>query len=470
MAATRLIAMHLQKNRSIQQCIKDRTDYAEDVEKTEHGEFISFYECDPKTVDGEFATSKNEYEINTGRSTKQKDVIAYQIRQSFKPGEVDPEEANKIGYETAMRFTKGKHAFIVATHVDKAHIHNHVIFNSTCLDERHKFNNFFFSGIALQRLGDIICLEHGLSIIKARRPSERTKRTTYPEKKSFREEIRAVIDAVLLKQPKDVDEFIKLLQKEGYDVKRGKYIAVKGKGQKTFLRLRTLGAGYREEDIRKTISGEVKHESQKKQSRTFQPKEKKLDMLLDIQEIISKGKGPGYERWAKIQNVKQVSQTLIFLKEHGIRDYKELAKIAGETATKFGEITTRQKTLEARLIKIAALKKHIINYSKTKNVFAEYRKSGYNKNFYEEHREALILYKSAKDAFKQIEEPIPKIRELNAEYEEVLQKKKLTYAEYKQTQKEMKEYQIAKYNIDQFLKKEEHESNEHQRNRTHPSR
>jgi len=468
-AATRLIAMHLQKNRSIQQCIKDRTDYAENGEKTDHGEFISSYECDPKTVDGEFATAKNEYEINTGRTPKEKDVIAYQIRQSFKPGEVDAEKANKIGYETAMRFTKGKHAFIVATHVDKSHIHNHVIFNSTCLDERHKFNNFFFSGIALQRLSDIICLEHGLSVIKPRRPSEREKRTTYPERKSFREEIRAAIDAALLKKPKDLEEFLKLLREEGYEVKRGKYIAVKGEGQKTFLRLRSLGAGYRDEDINKILTGEVKHTPQKTVGKSYEPQPKKLDMLLDIQEIIAKGKGPGYERWAKLHNVKQVSQTLIFLKEHGIRDYEELAKIAGDASAKFGEITTRQKALEARLIEIAALKKHIINYSKTKDVFAEYRKSGYSKKFFEEHREALTLYKAAKDAFKQIEGPIPKIRELNAEYEEVLKQKKLTYAEYKQAQKEMKDYQTAKYNIDQFMRKQSHERDEHQRNRSHPS-
>lgn len=469
MAATRLIAMHLQKNRSIQQCIKDRTDYAENGEKTEQGEFVSSYECDAKTVDGEFATSKNEYEINTGRSPKGNDVIAYQIRQSFKPGEVEPEEANKIGYETAMIFTKGKHAFIVATHVDKAHIHNHVIFNSTCLDERHKFNNFFFSGIALQRLSDIICLEHGLSIIKAKRPSEREKRTTYPERRSFREEIRAAIDEALSKKPKDLEEFIKLLQEEGYEVKRGKYLAVKGEGQKTFLRLRSLGAGYRDDDINRVINGETKHEPQKERPQTYRPKEKKMDMLLDIQEIIAKGKGPGYERWAKIHNVKQVSQTLIFLREHGIRDYDELAKIAGEASAKFGEITARQKALEARLIEIAALKKHIINYSKTKDVYAEYRKSGYSKKFFEDHREPLTLYRAAKDAFNKIEGQIPKIRELNAEYEEVLRQKKLTYAEYRQAQKEMKEYQIAKYNIDQFLKKQEHEHDEHQRKRSHPS-
>lgn len=124
MAATRLIPMHLQKSRSMGQCLKERTDYAKNDEKTEAGQFVSSYECDPSTVDLEFEITKNQYAVNTGRNPKEKDVIAYQIRQSFKPGETTPEEANQIGYETAMRWTKGKHAFIVATHVDKAHIHS----------------------------------------------------------------------------------------------------------------------------------------------------------------------------------------------------------------------------------------------------------------------------------------------------------------------------------------------------------
>ena len=468
MAATRLIAMHIQRDRSIGQCIKDRTDYAENGEKTEEGQYISSYECDPKTVDKEFAASKNEYEINTGRTPRANDVIAYQIRQSFKPGEVTPEEANQIGYETAMRFTKGKHAFIVATHVDKKHIHNHVIYNSTCLDERHKFNNFFFSGIALQRLSDIVCLEHGLSVIKPRRPSERDKRTTYPERRSFRDELREAIDIILDRKPKDLDEFIKLLEEQGYEIKRGKYISVKGMGQKNFLRLRSLGEGYREHDLEKIFAGEVERSAspeRKGKGKSFGQAEKKMDMLLDIQDIIAKGKGPGYERWAKIHNIKQISQTLLFLKEHDIRDYDDLAARASDASKRFGEITTRQKELEAKLVQIAALKTHIINYSKTKNVYVAYRKSGYSKKFFEEHREALTLHKAAKDAFSKLDGKIPKIKELNAEYEKILSEKKATYAEYRQAQKEMKEMQTAKYNVDQFLRADEHERKEKQKKR-----
>lgn len=468
MAATRLIAMHIQRDRSIGQCIKDRTDYAENGEKTEEGQYISSYECDPKTVDKEFAASKNEYEINTGRTPRANDVIAYQIRQSFKPGEVTPEEANQIGYETAMRFTKGKHAFIVATHVDKKHIHNHVIYNSTCLDERHKFNNFFFSGIALQRLSDIVCLEHGLSVIKPRRPSERDKRTTYPERRSFRDELREAIDIILDRKPKDLDEFIKLLEEQGYEIKQGKYISVKGMGQKNFLRLRSLGEGYREHDLEKIFAGEVERSAspeRKGKGKSFGQAEKKMDMLLDIQDIIAKGKGPGYERWAKIHNIKQISQTLLFLKEHDIRDYDDLAVRASDASKRFGEITTRQKELEAKLVQIAALKTHIINYSKTKDVYVAYRKSGYSKKFFEEHREALTLHKAAKDAFSKLDGKIPKIKELNAEYEKTLSEKKATYAEYRQAQKEMKEMQTAKYNVDQFLRADEHERKEKQKKR-----
>ena len=146
MAATRLIALHINKGKTVAQCLADRTDYSENAAKTEDGKYISAYACDAKTCDEEFLLSKRQYEHITGR-TQAHDVIAYQIRQSFKPGEITPEEANKVGYETAMRFTKGKHAFIVATHVDRAHIHNHIIFNSTTLDCTRKFRDFRLSGL-----------------------------------------------------------------------------------------------------------------------------------------------------------------------------------------------------------------------------------------------------------------------------------------------------------------------------------
>jgi hypothetical protein len=254
-------------------------------------------------------------------------------------------------------------------------------------------------------------------------------------------------------------ELIKLLQEMGYEIKRGKYVSLKGRDQKKFLRMRSLGAGYREEDLEKVFSGESAFTPDPKQQRTdenvYVKPEPKVDMLLDIQAMIAKGKGPGYERWAKVHNIKQMAQTLLFLEEHGLRDYDELSEKAKAASERFGEITEKQKALEARLVEIAALKKHIINYSKTKDTYAEYRKSGYSKKFFEEHREAITLCKAAKEAFSKIEGKLPKIKELNQEYSEVLQEKKKTYAEYRQAKQDMKDIQMAKYNVDLFLKFEE---------------
>ena len=165
MAATRLIALHKNKGKSVAACLKSRTDYAKNPDKTNRGELVSSYECSPLTADEEFMLSKRQYKLATGRRQKN-DVIAYQIRQSFRPGEITAEEANKVGYELAMRFTKGNYAFIVATHTDREHIHNHIIYNSTALDGTRKFRDFFFSALAVQRLSDLICLEHQLSVIE----------------------------------------------------------------------------------------------------------------------------------------------------------------------------------------------------------------------------------------------------------------------------------------------------------------
>lgn len=170
LAATRLIALHKNKGKSVAACLKSRTDYAQNPDKTNKGELVSSYECSPLTADEEFMLSKRQYDLATGRRQKS-DVIAYQIRQSFRPGEITAEEANKVGYELAMRFTKGKHAFVVATHTDRQHIHSHVIFNSTALDGTRKFRDFFFSALAVQRLSDLICLEHQLSVIEKKSPT-----------------------------------------------------------------------------------------------------------------------------------------------------------------------------------------------------------------------------------------------------------------------------------------------------------
>ena len=305
MAATKLIAMHQNKGRSVMRCLKDRTDYAMNGEKTDEGKYISSYQCNPELVDLEFAQAKKEYLHKTWRQPKG-DVIAYQIRQSFKPGEITPEEANKVGYETGMRFTKGKHAFIVATHVDRAHIHNHIIFNSTNLECDRKFRDFWFSGIALQRLSDIICLEHGFSVIPKVKPSERQRRTKYPERVSMRDVIREDILKCLDQKPADFEELLKLLQAEGYEIKRGKHTAVCGKEQKRFIRFRSLGEDFTEENLKKVIAGEKELPERNEkvpERKEAKPEKRKFDLVVDIQEKMAQGKNGGYVRWAKKYNV-----------------------------------------------------------------------------------------------------------------------------------------------------------------------
>ena len=451
MAATRLIALHINKGRTLAQCLAERTDYSQNGEKTDHGRLISSYACDPKTCDEEFLLSKRQYRHITGR-TQKNDVIAYQIRQSFKPGEVSPEDANRIGYELAMRFTKGKYAFIVATHTDKAHIHNHVIFNSTSIDGTCKVRNFKRSGIALQKVSDMICLENGLSVIEPKPKNERTKRTDYPERTSFRKTICSDIRKCLRRKPKDFEEFLTLMEQTGYEVKRGKHISFKGKDQQHFIRLRSLGESYSEQAIREVISGDRELGTEPGQARS----ESKFNLLVDIQDRMTDTRSPAYRRWATVYNLKQMSSTFLFLRENKIESFEALNNLTEDSVRKFNALNESVKSAEARLAEILTIKKHILNYRKTRDTYVAYRKSGYSKDFFEEHRMEITLHKAAKSAFDQLNvEKLPTIRELNEEYDRVFRGKKKDYAEYRSARKEMQEYLRARQNVELFYKEKE---------------
>lgn len=459
MAATRLIALHINKGKTVAQCLADRTDYSQNAAKTNDGEFISSYECDPKTANEEFLLTKRQYQHITGRQQKH-DVIAYQIRQSFRPGEITPEEANQVGYELAMRFTKGKYAFLVATHIDKAHIHNHIIFNSTSIDGTRKFKNFFLSGLAVQRLSDLICVEHGLSIISPKPYRERQKRTEYPKKRSQRDELCAAIDQALRQKPKDFAILVQLLAEMGYEFKDGKQKAFRGKNQKRFIRLRSLGEGYSEDELRAVISGKSLHKA-KNTSRQVHA-QRQFNMLIDIEAKLAEGKSGGYERWAKKFNRKEAAKTVCLLKEKGIGDYGELKALTERLSSRFSELSDSIKASEKRMAEIQVLRTHIINYSKTRNVYIEYRKAGYSKKFFEEHREEIQLHKAAKEAFNQLGvTKVPKVKDLNEEFHQLLTEKKKNYAEYRQVKKDLQEYLIAKQTVENILgidrKKEEKE-------------
>ena len=450
LAATRLIALHQHKGKSIAACLKDRTDYAQNPDKTEKGELVSSYQCSPLTVDEEFMLTKKLYEQTTGRSQKS-NVIAYQIRQSFRPGEITAEDANHIGYELASRFLKGKHAFIVATHTDREHIHNHIIYNSTALDGTRKFRDFFFSGLAVQRLSDLICLEHQLSTIEYKPYRERQKRITYPPKESNRDRLCGIIDEILQQEPTDYEEFLQKLEQQGYEVKRGKYTSVKGARQKRFIRFRTLGAGYSEEELIAVLAGETEHRPRQK----CPAPEQKFQMLVNIQAKLAEGKGGGYERWAKKHYLKEMSKTLIFLQQQKIGSADELKGRADAALSRYHELGDSIKASEKRLAEIAVLKVHIINYAKTRPVYDAYRKAGYSKKFLEEHRTEITLHKAAKAAFDESNlKTLPKVKELDAEYSKLLTEKKARYPDYRKAKEEMQELLRAQKNIELFFDEE----------------
>ena len=463
MAATRLIPLHAGKGRTVAQSLGDRTDYAKNPEKTEKGELVTAYGCDPFTVDEEFLLQKRTYEQIHGRRENDS-IIAYQIRQSFKPGEITPEEANRLGHELAMRFTKGRYSFIVATHTDRAHVHNHIVYNSTSMDGSKKFRNFWLSSLALQRVSDLICLENGLSVISPRPYSERPNRAKYVKRETVRETICADIDAALAGRPKDFKDFIKSMEKAGYEVKQGKHPAVKGKGQQRFIRLSSLPEGYREEDIRAAISGE--RISERKAGSPVRA-ERSVNLLIDIQSKMRE-KGAGYARWATVYNLKQISKTLLFLRDHKIDSLEQLQAIALEKAAKRDELLSSIRASEKRLAEIASLKKHIINYSKTRATYEAYRKAGYSKNFFEAHREEITLHKAAKQAFNELGvRKIPKVKELSAEYAELLSGKKAAYAEYRKVRDEAQELAIAERNIASLYEAESREQERQKEEKSH---
>ena len=464
MATTRIIPMHVNKGKTIAQCLTERTDYAKNPDKTEDGEYISAYACDAKTADSEFLLSKRQYRQLTGRE-QASDVIAYQIRQSFKPGEVTPEEANQLGYEFARRFTKGDHAFIVCTHTDKQHIHNHIIWNSTTLDCTRKFRNFWGSTEAVRKLSDLVCMEHRLSVIENPKPHGKSYNKWLGDKKkpSHRERICAAIDDALAQKPDSFEALLEQLRQAGYEVKGKKVPSLLGGEQKKSIRMDTLGDGYTPADLRAVIAGEKAHTPRKSAAAPIKPEKRSGNLLVDIQTKLRAGKGAGYARWATLFNLKQMAQTVAYLQDHELLDYAVLSEKAAAASAHFNELSARIKAAETRMAEIAVLREHIVNYAKTRDTYVAYRKAGYSKKFLAEHESEITIHKAAKNYFDGLGfKKLPTIKALNTEYAELLAEKKAAYADYRKAREEMKELLTAKANIDRILEldKEQEEANE----------
>ena len=466
MATSRLLPRRADEGRSILASIKRSLDYGQNPNKTRDGLLVSSHACDPRTAALEFILAKKEYFAITGREQPiEHDVLLYQVRQSFKPGEITPAEANRIAYELAMRFTKGRHAFIVATHEDKRHIHSHIYFNSTNLDCTGKFVDFSFSARALRRINDRLCLENGLSIIENPKPGKGKHYGAWlgdNRPPSYQERIKATIDAALGQKPDSFDAFLQLMKDAGYKIGRGKHITFLAPAvgdlpaQIKPTRCDTLRGDYTEAAIRERIEGKrvvapkppvVTHTPDASGSRETD----NLKLLIDIQNNIKAKDSPGYAHWAKIFNIKQLSQTINFVTENGL-SLEKLDEKARDAAARFNTLSGKIRAADSRMGEIAALQRHIANYGKTRDVYAAYRKTGYSKRFLAEHEREIALHKEAKQAFDALGlKKIPSIKVLQQEYAIVSSEKKKLYAEYHAAKKEMKDTLTAKHNIDTLL-------------------
>ena len=458
MATTCLMPLHAGRKKTVGNSISCVIDYVENPDKTDEGRLITSWECNSRIADAEFLYTKQEYIRKTGRVRGADDVIAYHLRQSFLPGEITPEEANRLGRELASRFTKGNHAFIVCTHIDKEHIHNHIIWNSTSLDADRKFRNFWGSTKAIRRLSDTICIENGYSIVEnpRRRGLAYNKWLGDNRKPCHRELICADIDQALSQNPESLEKLLDMLEEAGYQIKRGKVPSILGGNQKRYIRMDSLGEGYLPEALKAVIAGKQPHRPRKKinGNRPLEPKPA-ASLLVDIQAKLQEGKGEGYVRWAKSFNLKQAAQTLIYLQENNLLEYVDLENRYLQVIGRFKELKAEIKTAESQMAQNQILQQHIINYSKTRSTYIAYRQAGYSKKFKQEHEADILLHQTAKKYFDELGlTKLPTIKSLRQEYSELLSGKKVAYSTYRKLQSEAKDIATVKANVDQLLKME----------------
>ena len=417
---------------------------------------MSSYLCDPETAHAEFMLVKGQYQAETGRTAEQ-GALCYQIRQAFPQGEVTPKEANRIGYETAMRWTKGKYQFFVCTHTDKGHIHNHIYYNSTAYDRSRKFRNFIGSSFALRRLSDRVCLEHALSVVERPKLHSKGRFLHYGQWQgevrppSQKEQIRCAIDTALSKRPADFADFLRRMEAVGFQVVhgRGGVISFRAPGHDRAARLRasTLGAGYGREDIQAVIDG-------KAPTRTAPvrraPTPRRVNLLIDIQERMRQGKGPAYERWAKVYNLKQMAAALQYLKEQQLYEYDDLAAKTDAATERFHTLAGDIQQTEAELSHVSNLMAAVVQYAKTRPAFDGYKAAKYSRKYLAEHEAELADYRAAKATMTELlgGEKLPKMDVLKEKRRQLAARKKALYLEYRKAQQDMRELVAVKGSVD----------------------
>ena len=459
MAATRIMSIHINKGKTAKQCIGERLDYIMNPKKTDGGILVSTYACSPETAADEFMLFRQEYQQNTGR-TQENEVIGYHVRQAFKPEEITPEEANEIGKELASRMTDGQFAYVVATHIDKHHIHNHIISCSTDLEGQHKYRDVKQSAKDLAQISDSLCREHSLSVIQ--NPQDKT--VTYDKwqgnqrRFTHRDELRMIIDAALRMQPDGFDALMQMLEDAGCRIKRGAQISIKPPEGKRYIRLDTLGLEYEEASLRRTLAHDHVH-IPKIPRGDFT--ESQIKRLVDIEAKLRAGKGKGYQVWAERNNIDAKAQMIIFLKEHHIGSLEELNdQIQG--------LTDHQNELKAsiwekqnRMKEIIRQRQAIRDYSRTKEVYTQYRESGWTVKFYQEHRQEIENHRNAQAVYSSHDGKMPTLKELTAEYDGLKEQKENDQAALDKLKPKLTDLKHIRYNYEILERDSAPKSNQH---------
>ena len=415
MATTRIKSVHINKGKTPRQCIATQLDYIMNPAKTDGGLLVSSHACVPETAADEFMLYRKEYLFNTGREIKN-EVLVYHVRQAFKPGEITPEEANAIGMELAEKLTDNQHAYVVATHVDKHHVHNHIVICSIALDCQHKYRDVKWSGKDLAQLSDELCEAHQLSVIH--NPQNKTvsydKWQGNQKKFTHRDSLRMMIDAALRMQPDGFDALMQLLEDVGCLIKRGTQISIKPPDGERYIRLDTLGPEYEEAALCQTLAGEHIHIPKIPRADYTKSQVKRL---VDIETKMLSGKGKGYQVWAERNNIDAKAQSIIFLKENHIGSYTELENQILELQDHQIYLKSSLREKQNRMKEINQQRQAIRDYRRTKDVYSQYRESNWSPKFYQEHRQEIEAYKKAQTVYSEFNRQMPTLKELTAEYD-----------------------------------------------------
>ena len=437
--------MAVTKIKAIRGTLSKAIAYILNPEKTDEKLLVSSYGCASETAAREFEWTRRIAEQKGMNPVR---IIARHVIQSFEIGEVTPELAHEIGKQFADEILGGKYEYVLTTHIDKDHVHNHLIFNAVDFVDYHAYKSYKRIYYDMREVSDRLCKENGLSVI----PPSQNKGMSYKEYTeakrgtSWKQKLKQTIDRLVI-TAKDYDDFLRLMQEAGYEIKRGKYISFRAEGQERFTRSKTIGENYTEERIKERIAGRTPRRSQR------QTTPKGISLIGDIQERIRLIDSKGYEHKAKLTILKEAARTLNYLTENNLLQYADLEKKVEDVHSSYDRTGKELKGVEARLREVQPLIKNISNYQRLKPVYDAFQKAKDKPGFKAKHEAELVIFEAARSTLlaMQGDEKLPSLKTLKAEQAQLFEEQERLYAERNRLKKEAKQIETIKSNVDTFL-------------------